>query len=353
MLLRGIITLLLIMMLCLNCWEVQDNQVTAPEIPNYRFSGHTFDIDSHETLPNCVVTLNSVELIYDTEFTPTFDTTDSMGYYCFNDVTPGTYQIEVKRGRFIVLSQNVVVQHEDRDLDLDLPKVIVANTYYQPVGSNGNRQYPRLHGIHWKDSATLAGIWEWKDWSGDLGRWRVVTGFFGSPFTIIGERTFREENPQFWGITYLISYWVCGGNGFNNKIYIVYPGDGKISGEIDVPYQILDLTNDGDHIWGISANGKAIKFSNHAAVVETIYDTANPNPSGISWDGENIWTSDKELNYIYQHIDDFSIGNTYVPYLDSGFGNLNIINGIKYLTFDANGRLWASDGYSVYCFQVI
>lgn len=346
--------LILLVLVFMNCWNDQDNEITAPKTPNYTVSGGVFDIDSHEIMQNSIITLNAVELIYEVDFVAVTDTTDSAGHYSFSNITPGTYQIEAKRGRYNVLSESIVVQHEDKYQDLELPKVILADAYYQPSSANGSREYPRLNGIHWKDSGTLAGVWQWKDWGDDPGgRWRVVTGFFGSPFTIIGERNFRTENSEFWGITYLINYWVCGGSGFNSKIYIIYPGDGRISGQIDVPYDMLDLTNDGTNIWGISSNGKAIKYSVHASLIEAIYDVENPNPSGIAWDGSTIWTSDKVVNYVYQHAADFSINKTYLPYLDAGFGNITAINGLKYLTFDVNGRLWASDGYTVYRFQKV
>jgi len=352
MILKRSIVLLLLILLFVNCWKEQEHEISAPEIPNYTLSGYTYDIDSHDIITNSEVTLVAVDLVYDdAEFVSASDTTDSTGYYNFSNITPGTYSLNVKTGRFRVLSEEIVVDHEDKIKDLKLPKVLIADKVYKPAGSNGNREYPRLHGIHWKDYGTLCGVWLWKDYGDDAPRWRVVAGFFGSEFSIIGERSFRDENPEFWGITYSTNYWVCGGSGFNNKIYIIYPGDGRVSGSIDVPYKMLDLTSDGTNIWGVSANGKAIKFGVHASVVENVYDVENEHPSGIAWDGSNIWTNDASVGYIYQHTNDFGVQTTYIPYLDSGFGNYNVINGIKYLTFDHGGNLWASDEYTVYKFQ--
>lgn len=336
-----------------HCWKKQQHEIVAPKIPNYNLSGTIQDIDSGEIISGSEVKLTAISLVYaEAEFNGAIDTSDVLGHYEFQQITPGTYQITVKRGKYEVKTEIAIVEHSDKYFDIKLPKVLLAHLEYKAEGYRGTREFPRFNGICWKAQSTLAGIWQWQEHGDDMPRWRIVEGKYGSGFNIVGEHGFRKENPKMWGLTYLYNYWTCGSSGSKPKIYAIYPGKGYVESEVNMPYPMLDMTNDGTNLWATASVGKIIKFGVHASIIENEYDFPSGNPAGIAWDGAVIWTNDSIENLIYKHDSEMVVDKTYRPIFEDQRGVSRTISTIKYLSFDYEGNLWACDGLNVYLLEV-
>lgn len=344
------ISVLLITFVFSNCWNKQGHEVTRPEIPHYTFSGIIKDVDSGELIAGSEVRLTADDLVYkEVVFNGASDTSDTSGHYEFENITPGTYHLVIKREKYEVLTVPVVVEHENKIFDIGLPKILLSHLRYQYEGRTGSRKYPRFNGICWKTPSTLAGVWHWQEYYDDPPRWRVAEGNYTSGFNIIGEKTFKKENPEMWGLTYLYNFWTCGKE---SKLYAIYPGKGAIESEVSMPYPIQDLTNDSTSLWATVSVGKIIKFGVQASVIEKEYDFPSENPGGIAWDGIIIWANDFAENLVYKFNDDMHVDKTFRPIYVDDSGNYFTINAIKYLSSGGDGNLWACDGMNVYVLKV-
>jgi len=222
-------TFLVFLIIFLNCWERQEHQTTVPEIPNYTLSGNITDIDSGEFLSGCYVNLSAVQLIYaDAAFDGADDTTDNAGAYEFQGITPGQYDITIKRNLIDVLTKPIVVEHSDKIVNLELPKALIAYKKHEP--------YPSITftGFCWIANQTLAAVGIWQEHADDLALWKLVTGNFNRGFEVLGPSS-KNPNPSSWGLTYLVNYWTAGSSTTGPKIFAFNSGNGYRQGEIDIP----------------------------------------------------------------------------------------------------------------------
>jgi len=336
---------LLFLIIFLNCWERQENQTTAPEIPYYTLSGNITDIDSGELLSGCYVNLSAVQLIYtDAEFDGATDTTDNAGAFEFKGITPGQYNMIIKRDQVDVLTKAIVVEHADKIVNLESPKALIAYEKYEPNPSI------TFTGFCWIASQTLAAVGMWQEHADDVALWKLVTGDFNRGLEVLGPGS-DDPNPSSWGLTYLVNYWTAGSSTTGPKIYALNSGNGYLQGETSVPFPIRDLTSDGSHLWATVSVGKIYQFSSHPSVIENEYDYHLGNPAGIAWDGEVIWVNDSHENLVFKYDENMNVRSTYCPvYIDYAKRQFTV-NGIDYMAFDFGGNLWASDGYDLYVFE--
>ncbi|MBN2012133.1 carboxypeptidase regulatory-like domain-containing protein [candidate division KSB1 bacterium] len=336
---------LLFFCLFLQCWKRQDHEITKPATPMYVLTGQTLDIDSHIKLKNCAVKLDAQSLVYDASFPVSFDTSDTNGQYQFEHVIPGQYILTVAREAYDVLTVNVQIEHADQQLDIQVPKVILSSHRYD---YNHNKSFgtlaaPRLYGIHWLNSNTLAGNWVWQEFADDIPRWRVISGNFNSGFNIVGEHSFSPENPTLNGLTYIYNYYSSRGN----RLLKINPGTGKVFDEIKTDYTIADLTTDQKSIWVTVSDGKIVQFNNAGTNVLNVYDVPYENPGGLAWNGDVFWSYSLSENLLYKHTASMEIEKTFRPiYVDNSGANYQLSD-IKYMTFN-DGYLWLNDTNAIY-----
>ena len=68
--------------------------------------------------------------------------------------------------------------------------------------------------------------------------------------------------------------------------------------------------------------------------ITTSFSSPGDNPSGLSWDGSNLWSCDEDASKIYQHIvGTGSITTSFASPGSSPFG----------LAWDSSGNLWSCD----------
>ncbi|MBN2011395.1 hypothetical protein JW960_18835 [candidate division KSB1 bacterium] len=331
--------------LFVSCWKHQDNDITKPAIPTYNLSGYIRDIDSKITLGSCVLQLESVALIYDAQFSMV-DTTDANGYYQFDKVIPGQYEITVYRETYDAITVNLNILHSDKQFDILTPKVYLSNEChdYDHSAQFGTLTAPKFEGIQWIDRTTLAGVWTWKEHADDRTRYRIIIGNFESGFTILGTQSFVPENSEMNGLTYLHSYFSF----FDQKLLTIEPGSGKIKNEQDSRYTLTDLTTDKTDIWALTNAGKIVQFNRNGSQLLNTYSVSYEKPGGIAWFDGHIWAFDKYDNLLQKFDAELSVMETYCPIFIDENSYAHHINGIQYMSFDVDGNLWMNKGYSIY-----
>ena len=134
---------------CLSCWDKQRRDLLQPTVPNYILSGYTVDRDNPTTvLPHTPITLIMEKMLYDVTFPTVSMESDSNGYFQFDEVYPGNYYIRADREGFSVISDMVTIGHEDRVININLPKPLLSCQFYRAVGG-GNPVFTVINSGLW------------------------------------------------------------------------------------------------------------------------------------------------------------------------------------------------------------
>lgn len=124
---------------CLSCWDKQHHDISQPEFPHYILSGYIKDIDNSETnIPNAVMTIFPVQLIYDVIFSLLTIEADSTGYFQIDSIFPGAYKISVQLDGYRVASEGLFVAHENRQFDIPVPTPLINDMLYPPTPNSGS-----------------------------------------------------------------------------------------------------------------------------------------------------------------------------------------------------------------------
>ena len=335
------------------CWKKQKHEITAPETPVYTVFGTVRDRDTGVIMRSVEVVLSAAELVYDYDFVSAADTTDQTGRYEFEEmISPGMYQLTVFREGFPVFDKQVVVEHKDKECDIDMPMPLVAKFDYPYSAYPVCYGFRGFQGIYWRYSQALAGITFYKPDKYTAGGTAVIVGNFAGGFELVGQAKYIRDNPEFHGLAYLSNYWAAWDSGATSKIVSIDPARGNIDGETDVQYRIVDLTSDSTSLWGTAEIGKIVQFGQHPSVVVQVYDTEIGNPGGIAWDGKYIWTSDNIEGMVFKHGSDLSVVESYKSFYWDSFAAEYRPLSLTYLAFDTKGNLWGGDGPSLYEFRM-
>jgi hypothetical protein len=103
------------------CLDRQDHQITEPDIPNYTLNGIVTDIDSNEPLSNVVVDIKLLQTSNPVPFQSKQDTSDDLGFFSFDSVYVGSYQITFLRDSYPVVEHGYFQQYKDSSLTFALP----------------------------------------------------------------------------------------------------------------------------------------------------------------------------------------------------------------------------------------
>ena len=332
----------------LGCWNKQHHEITAPETPVYLLSGRVLDLDSRQPMPGMVVKLTAETMLYDYDFTEATDTTDAEGKYSYAKITPGTYLITGYRQGYPVLEETLVMQHEDKQFELALPKYLIARRRFD------SKDFPRFTGICWLAPEVMAGSSVWRRHWDDDPFSSIMRGNFADGFERLGAEINLRENPAFYGLAYLDRYWTTDGNFPYTTVFTIDPAKGTIEGRTLTSFSIRDLTSDKTHLWATAEPGKIIKFGVHPSIVEGIYDITAQQPYGIAWSGTNMWIYDQATNLLLDLGENFVVRTSFRPFgWDEKNTQAYLLTNLRYLAFDFYGDLWANDSLSVYEFELM
>jgi len=328
-----------ICLLFVSCWERQRHDITAPEIPHYQLTGQVLDRDSHRILSKIEVRIQVRGALFQTDFSTATDTTDSLGKFSFPSLVPGLYNVLGMRERHPVGLEQILIMDADREIKLLLPKPIDAVRVIHLSKTEPNA----FRGFCWKYSGTLAGVGYWG--AGKFSENRVFEGHFETVFEVLGRKNVTPINPDFYGLTYLDRYWTCD----STNLLSISSITGKAESTIPVPFELIDLTNDGKNIWGSMIHNRLLKFDLYAMEVFHLPTTAL---EGIAWDGQYLWVADAELQLLFQLDADLQIRQTLSPFFIDLFFTPIPLESFRYLSFDADGHLWLGNEALLYEFAV-
>ena len=269
------------------CWQRQDHDILPPRIPNYIFFGNTIDMDNIDrALPGTHITLEAIMMIYDVTFEPVDILSDSDGYFQIDSVYPGQYRLTAERSGFVVLDEEIFIEHEDRTSDLVLPRPLLAN---QAVSS-----YSQFPPFTW----SVSGIWRI---AGRKNNYNPIEGVV----PIFRHSLYDFANNSFKGGSWLRAPHYAALLEFaDNLLYSIAGGEVAIIAPQAGSHYIVE-------------------------VLETF--EIDPAISGVTWDGSAFWST--KGNSIQYH--GASLRNTQLT-LEVPTGSLRSITYLK-------GDLWCHD----------
>ncbi len=333
---RNLIPLLLAVMILglAACWQRQDHDILPPRIPNYTLSGFTVDMDDLEhTLPGIPVTLEAVMMIYDVTFDPVDIISDSTGYFQIDSVYPGQYRLTAERSGFIVLDEEIFIEHEDRSGDLRLPRPLLAN---QVVSS-----YSQFPPFTWSAS----GIWRLYDRFHYYNPVEGVVPIFRHSLYNFADNSFKGGSwiraPHYSALLEFadnLLYSIVGG-----QVAIIAPQAGshfsiEVMETFEIDPTINGITWDGSAFW--STKGSSIQY--HGASLrntKSILEVPTGTLQSLTFLKGDLWCQDTDHGVIRRISPQGVVLTSYRPIdLDSGQWVL-----IADLDAGIDGNLWIYD----------
>ena len=130
-----------LMLLFLNCWNKQDHGITQPDVPRYTLSGVTLDFITNEPVPNSIINIQAVQLVYDIAFPSQTLQSDSAGHYSIDPVYPGSYIIRIVKNGCLLNDLKLTIEHTDRDFDLYVPEIRLSGNYPMNIKIDHNSTF--------------------------------------------------------------------------------------------------------------------------------------------------------------------------------------------------------------------
>jgi hypothetical protein len=319
------------------CWKKQSHEITAPKTPAYALDGLILDISTDEPLADIVVDIHAVTLVYDVKFEGARDTTLSDGTFHFDKITPGQYTVAYLRNSLIVVNQDVVMEHKDKQCQVSLPVPLIARNYYGPP------DWPALNGVCTREAGVVAGI----------GQWNMIwTSNLVDDFEMVGKINYANKNPEMSALTFSGRFWCTGSGDMSNMIYSIDPARGDIDGQTATPYVLRDISSTRSNLYATTNLGKLIQFGNHPSIVVAELNIPVIQPYGLACDGADFWISDFQTNFIYRIDSALKIEQVVRPFNYWEGKGVEPVDGILYLTYDPSGFLYASDGNYIYKYKI-
>ncbi|MBN1154862.1 hypothetical protein JXB12_08115 [candidate division KSB1 bacterium] len=328
------------------CWNRQSHEITAPVVPSYKLMGQVVDMVDLTGVPSCSLSIRPFALLYDDSTYSGYDLVcDSSGAFEVSGVIPGSHHITIYREEFYAANEIIMMPHEDRDIELKIPKILVSKTRYSHGNPKENLNVPQIEGLHWMDRDHAVIVTR-----SEADKAYLAIGQPGDRFFLIGNPDSVFHNPEFWGVTFLKTFWVAGGELFDYKLFSIDNVSGIISDSIATDYQIMDLFSNGTSLWVTSAIGKVYEYDIDSKVQISVHDLAFEYPGGIAQKGNEICISGFSDYFFYQFDSAMNPTNIYIPYYINEEDEKSRITRVSYLCYDVNGRLWASDGVNLFKF---
>ena len=237
-------------------------------------------------------------MIYDVTFDPVEILSDSNGYFQIDSVYPGQYRLTAARSGFIVLDEEIFIEHEDRSGALLLPRPLLSlqstNTSICAPPPQNLTRYSCLSTFTWSKN----------------GIWRLA-------------KHFNKYNPIDGTVPLLTHYMYD----FKNNSF--EPGNW-----LRAPHYSTSIAFDGTLLYSI-AGGQVSIIAPQAGshYLGEVFETFEIDPAigGVTWDGSAFWST--KGNSIQYH--GASLRNTQLT-LEVPTGSLGSLTYLK-------GDLWCHD----------
>ena len=333
-----------VVFIIISCMKKQEHDIVSPDIPAYSVSGITTDIDVGEKLSQIQLIFQPDPLNMSFDCSPTEQVTfsDSTGAYKI-ELCPGNYTLIVLRNKLPVYEKKLTITKSNRILDIRLPTALVTAVCYN---------FKNIEGIFRKklDTFTIAASILAGGQPTKIVH-RIFEGNFQSSFKIIQNDVFAEENPQFNGLVYAKGkYFSAVGSISKPQLASIDPISGKVIEVHQVPHRLVDLAYDGQNIWGISPVGKLYQFKGITNQVLNEYPSPGKYPSGISWNGNQIYTCDTSLNSIFIHNHNLKIVKTYRPVFFTNENMAILISDFSFMASDSDHNLYLVKADTIFSF---
>jgi len=336
------IGLIMLSLYSMKCQEAQILDAKGPQIPVYSLSGIIRDIDSDERLPELILKLEPVNLLYQSTYTVAFDTTNNQGYFYFPMLVPGNYLLKIDRNHHTVCEYKVYLTRSHKTVKIAVAKPLVTfdeKYAYFP-------EQPHFSGFYWKYSGTLIGITDWEE--NFKTNARIYEGNFVKGFKPVGKEPIILHNNSITGLAYLDNYWTCRAK----KIYSISPKTGQIETSTSIPHTILDLTVAETYIWASTQERKILKFNRFPSQLVQVYRPGIVEMGGIAWDGKNIWISDLANFHLIQFDHHLNKKRTYKLFYVDPWYQSHLIEALNYISFDYEGHLWIGNENALFEFII-
>ncbi|UCE19215.1 MAG: carboxypeptidase regulatory-like domain-containing protein [Gemmatimonadota bacterium] len=278
-----------------SCWKQQSHESQGPELPNYKVSGHVFHSVTNEPLPEATVTIDDQESL-----------TDSSGFYSISDVLGGNdYIIIVAKDNFETYANPFQLGYSDLDFfDIALGKILYftdrtrAPSYEPnslvwagntPWSCDGLRKriyaLDETNGLSWIKYFDSPGSFP------DKGHYTTPCGLTatqenGTDYLWISVE-YEESPPRIYKMAVRNDTTLSTEGWYDTPESALFPGEKVL---------LDDLTYDGNSIWSCSSSeGKIYKHGPDMSVVGQ-FDSPEGAPSGITWDGQQLWLCEKGSN---------------------------------------------------------
>ncbi len=172
---------LILCLICMSCFNKQDNDITKPNVPEYILSGSTLDYVTGEPVPNVGVNIKAVMLNYTVDFPEQSVQSDSLGRYVIDPVYPGGYTISVVKDNYKLHEKSIQIEHENRDLLLNIPDIYFGQKFPINMELDFNTSFIHSNFVHPCFAIyNLAGLFPSEKWSGldFLGYHFCKSGYF-------------------------------------------------------------------------------------------------------------------------------------------------------------------------------
>lgn len=126
---RTKITILLFTVLIVtNCWDKQSHGISRPEVPHYALSGRTVMMhDTSRSVSNATVKIYPNMMIYDVTPDMQATTVDTSGFFQFDTVYPGLYNIQIYRDEYRVVNKQININYDDRFVQVATPEYLASD----------------------------------------------------------------------------------------------------------------------------------------------------------------------------------------------------------------------------------
>lgn len=328
-----------------SCMKQQSHEIAAPETPHYKISGFVIDIDTGEKMTEIPVTFHPEPdgMPFDCSLTNQIVTSDDTAHYEIS-LCPGNYTVTVKRDNFPVLEMRLTIGKSDRTIDLKLPSVLATTVFHT---------FKNIEGICRKNGKKLAvAAWFTIEGAGNPTVHRIFEGNFPASFKLLDSGNFAEENPSFHGLAFTGENYYSVIESISNPQFVkIDDHTGQALEKFTLSQRLSDLTYDGQNLWGTAPIGKIIRFKGTSTEIIEEFPSPGQSPSGIAWDGAQMYSCDSGAGHVFKHNPDLSVAKTFKPIYFRQDDNVAFpIDYFSVLEADSSGNLFLVKQDTIFCF---
>ena len=319
-------------LLLFNCWSRQNHDITKPIIPHYIFNGTAIDMDSGDPLPGTRIKLEQVNMMYDVDFGTRIINADSTGYFQFDTVYPGSYNLSMERNNYFINKTQIQIQHMDTTAVLEIPLVKIAYTFSatgQGLAINGTKAWFLSMGDDTK---------RW--WlPADIIRIYSLSLYYGWKFTT--SNRYYLDGTVMYAMTFGHDGVYC--TAYPDSIYMFNTYDASIAADFQIDKNVTGIAyHIGQQTLYTCYKSNIYKHDQIAVshIIQT-FPMEYPDLRAMAY-YRNLFVWDSKLNLLFQLDNDMHVIGSYALLYESG----EQIDNIYDMSFDGYGRLWVIGEYS-------